>query len=104
TKHGGAAADTIKCIAIADQNSKRAFRGRSRNADGNAANDRFSAIRPNDRLDGDLVSRTSLSDVGARALQPRPAAVTHNFKIKLHGTNVGDVIGIVVDAAEAISQ
>ena len=48
--------------------------------------------------------RTSFRHIGASALQAGPAAFADEVEIQLHARDGRGVIGIVIDAAEALAQ
>src|SRR5579863_3811697 len=94
----------VERIAIADQDAKRSLRSRRRDMDGNVLHDAFATIRTQQSFNGDVVPRSCLRNIGAGALQPRPAPFADDVEIKLYAVNGGDAVRIVEDAAEAFAQ
>src|SRR6202453_5372803 len=94
----------IERVAIAYQNSQRAFARGSRNLDGDLLDDAFPAIGRQYSFKRNFLARTSLGYIGAGAFQARPSALANQIEIKVHTLHGGSRVRIVVDAAQTFSQ
>src|SRR6516164_7938937 len=80
--HWQAVTHTVESIAIADEDTQRAFGSRGRNADWNLAHDALTTIGAEDGFDDDLVARACFSDIGARNFETRGTALADEVEVK----------------------
>src|SRR5579863_6569924 len=94
----------IQSLSVTHQNAERSFAGRGRDFDRNLPNHALATVRSQHGFYEDLITGTGFGDIGPGAFQPCPAALAHQVEVQFYAIDGGSVVGVVIDASEALSQ